>query len=264
MSGYPPTDPKLRRRSGCWSLELGGFGQNGLMCGRYVMSKATGDLLSAFEAKEVEGTPPPPSWNVAPTQDVPIVAERLDEGTLDRHLLVAHWGLVPSWAKDIKIGNKLINARSESILEKPSFRKAAVKRRCLVPAEGYYEWQKTDDGKKIPNYLYSEQDELLAFAGLYEWWADPTVPEDDPGKWLLSCTVLTTTTQDTLGHIHDRSPVIIPRDRINEWLDPDLADKNDVQHLLDTLPDPVLTPRIVSTRVNSVRNNGPELIEPAQ
>lgn len=233
------------------------------MCGRYVMSKATGDLLSAFEAKEVEGTPPPPSWNVAPTQAVPIVAERLDEGAIDRHLLVAHWGLVPSWAKDIKIGNKLINARSESILEKPSFRKAAVKRRCLVPAEGYYEWQKTDDGKKIPNYLYSDQEDLLAFAGLYEWWADPTVPEDDPGRWLLSCTVLTTSTQDTLGHIHERSPVIIPRDRLTEWLDPDLTDKSDVQHLLNTLPDPVLTPRIVSTRVNSVRNNVPELIEPA-
>jgi putative SOS response-associated peptidase YedK len=104
------------------------------MCGRYVMSKATGDLLNHFEAKEVEGNPPPPSWNVAPTQSVPIVAERLDEGTIDRHLLVARWGLVPSWAKDIKIGSKLINARSESILEKPSFRKAAAKRRAIVPA----------------------------------------------------------------------------------------------------------------------------------
>ncbi|WP_458781869.1 SOS response-associated peptidase family protein [Arthrobacter sp. D3-16] len=99
------------------------------------MSKATGDLLSHFEAKEVEGTPPPGSWNVAPTQSVPIVAERLDEGTIDRHLLVARWGLVPSWAKDIKIGSKLINARSESILEKPSFRKAAVKRRAIVPED---------------------------------------------------------------------------------------------------------------------------------
>jgi putative SOS response-associated peptidase YedK len=137
------------------------------MCGRYVMSKATGDLLSHFEAKEVEGSPPSPSWNVAPTQSVPIVAERLDEGTIDRHLLIARWGLVPSWAKDIKIGNKLINARSESILEKPSFRKAAVKRRCLAPADGYFEWQKTEDGKKIPNYLYSEKEPILGFAGLY-------------------------------------------------------------------------------------------------
>jgi putative SOS response-associated peptidase YedK len=233
------------------------------MCGRYVMAKATGDLLNHFEAKEVEGSPSSPSWNVAPTQSVPIVAERLNEDTIDRHLLIARWGLVPSWAKDIKIGSKLINARSESILEKPSFRKAAVKRRAIVPAEGYYEWQKTEDGKKIPNYLYSEKEPLLGFAGLYEWWADPALPKDDPGRWLLSCIVLTTTTQDALGHVHDRSPVIIPADRFADWLNPDLTDKNDIQHLLDSLPEPTLTPRIVSTRVNSVRNNGPELIEPA-
>lgn len=166
------------------------------MCGRYVMSKATGDLLSSFDAKEVEGTPPAPSWNVAPTQNVPIVAERLDEGSVERHLMIARWGLVPSWAKDIKIASRKINARSESILEKPSVRKAAVKRRAIGPAEGYYEWQKSEDGKKIPTYLYSKEQPLVGFAGLYEWWADPSLPEDDPGKWLLSCTVLTTTAQD--------------------------------------------------------------------
>ena len=237
--------------------------QNGGMCGRYVMAKATGDLLSHFDAKEVEGTPPPPSWNVAPTQDVPIIAERLDEGAIDRHLLVARWGLVPSWAKDVKIGSKLINARSESILDKPAFRKAAVKRRALIPAEGYYEWQKTDDGKKIPNYLYSEKEDLLAFAGLYEFWPDPSVPEDDPGRWLLSCTVLTTTAHDSLGHVHDRCPVIIPPDMYSDWLDPGIIDKDDVQKLLKAVPEPVLTPRIVTDRVNSVRNNGPELVEPA-
>jgi putative SOS response-associated peptidase YedK len=96
---------------------------------------------------------------------------------------------------------KLINARSETILEKPSFRQAAVKRRALIPAEGYYEWEKTPDGRKIPNYLYSENEDLLAFAGLYEFWPDPSVPEDDPGRWMLSCTVLTTTAHDSLGHV---------------------------------------------------------------
>jgi putative SOS response-associated peptidase YedK len=132
------------------------------------MSKATGDLLGYFDAKEVEGSPPP-SWNVAPTQNVPIVTEKLHDDELDRRLLVARWGLVPSWAKDMKIGSKLINARSETILEKPSFRKAAITRRALIPAEGYYGWQKTEDGKKVTNYLYSETDDLLAFAGLYEF-----------------------------------------------------------------------------------------------
>ncbi|MEO5320478.1 SOS response-associated peptidase [Arthrobacter sp. CC3] len=233
------------------------------MCGRYVMSKATGDLLSKFDAKEIEGTPPAPSWNVAPTQDVPIIAERLDEGAFDRRLLIARWGLVPSWAKDLKIGSRLINARSESILEKPSFRKAAVKRRAVIPAEGYYEWQKTEDGKKIPNYLYSETDDVLAFAGLYEFWPDPTLPEDDPGRWLLSCTVLTTTSHDTLGHVHDRAPVIVPPAMYADWLNPGTTDKDAVQRLLNGIPEPVLTPRVVSDRVNSVRNDGPELIEPA-
>lgn len=233
------------------------------MCGRYVMSRSTGDLLGAFDAKEAEGSIRP-SWNVAPTQDVPIIAERLDEGSIERKLLVAKWGLVPSWSKNVKLGSKLINARSESILDKPSFRSAAVKRRALLPAEGYYEWQKTDDGKKIPNYLFSETEELLAFAGLYEFWPDPELPEDDPGKWLLSCTVLTTTAHDSLGHVHDRAPVIIPRDMFADWLDPGTTDKSDVQQLLDAVPEPVLTPRIVTDRVNSVRNNGPELLEPAE
>ncbi|MHA7292174.1 SOS response-associated peptidase [Arthrobacter sp. MDT3-24] len=113
-------------------------------------------------------------------------------------------------------------------------------------------------------HLYSENEPLLGFAGLYEFWADPYLPEDDPGRWLLSRTVLTTTTQDALGHVHDRSPVIIPRDRFAEWLDPDLTDKDDVQHLLDSLPEPTLTPRIVSPRVKSAGNNGPELIEPVE
>ncbi|WP_427134917.1 SOS response-associated peptidase [Pseudarthrobacter sp. S9] len=233
------------------------------MCGRYVMSRATGDLLSYFDAREAEGSAPPPSWNVAPTDDVAIIAERPTQDGPERRLLIARWGLVPSWSKDIKIGSKLINARSETILGKPAFRKAAVKRRALVPAEGYYEWEKTEDGKKIPHFLYSETDELLAFAGLYEFWPDPSLPEDDPHRWLLSCTVLTTTAHDSLGHVHDRAPVIVPREMYADWLDPGTTAKEDVQNLLETIPEPVLTPREVTDRVNSVRNNGPELIEPA-
>lgn len=233
------------------------------MCGRYVMSRATGDLLRHFDAKEAEGTPPPPSWNVAPTQNVPIIAERLDEDAVERRLLVARWGLVPSWAKEVKIGSKLINARSESILDKPALRKAAVKRRALVPAEGYYEWEKTPDGKKIPHYLHSWKNELLAFAGLYEFWPDPSLPEDDPHRWLLSCTVLTTTAHDSMGHVHDRAPVIVPPEMFHDWLNPGTTDRTEVQKILDAIPEPVLTPTVVSDRVNSVRNNGPELIDPA-
>ena len=228
------------------------------------MSRATGDLLGYFNAEEAEGTAAPPSWNVAPTNDVPIITEKPSEDAPKRRLLIAKWGLVPSWAKDTKIGSKLINARSETILDKPAFRKAAIKRRALIPAEGYYEWEKTADGKKIPHYLYSEKDDLLAFAGLYEFWPDPSLPEDDPHRWLLTFTVLTTTAHDSLGHVHDRAPVIVPRELYEDWLNPALTDKDEVQQLLQSIPVQILTPRVVSDRVNSVRNNGPELIEPSE
>lgn len=155
----------------------------------------------------------------------------------------------------------MINARSETILEKPSFRSAAVKRRALVPADGYYEWQKTEDGK-IPTYLHGESADPLAFAGLYEFWPDPELPEDHPEKWLLSCTILTTTAQDSLGHIHDRSPVVVPAGMFGDWLDPEATGKDDVLGMLEAFGEPVLISREVSDRVNSVSNNGPELIEP--
>jgi putative SOS response-associated peptidase YedK len=234
------------------------------MCGRYVMSKATGDLVSAFNADEAAGTDLRPSWNVAPTQKVRLVLERLDPetGELTRILETVRWGLVPSWSKDPKVGSRMINARSETVLEKPSFRSAAVRRRALVPAEGYYEWMKTADGK-VPTYLRpAEEGAVLAFAGLYEFWPDPALPEDHPDKWLATCTILTRPATDALGHIHDRTPVIVPEDLQADWLDPKTTAKTDVAGLLDAIPNPELVPVTVSDRVNSVRNNGPELIEP--
>ncbi|MCC3293203.1 SOS response-associated peptidase [Arthrobacter sp. zg-Y411] len=232
------------------------------MCGRYVMARATSDLVSAFAVEQTVGPEVLPSWNVAPTDDVRIVTERFRQEEPVRRLATAKWGLVPVWAKDPKIGARMINARRETILEKPAFRKAAVKRRALVPADGYYEWEKTTDGK-IPTYLYSEKRDPLAFAGLYEFWPDPALPEDHEHKWLLSVTIITTQATDALGHIHDRTPLIIPPDLYADWLDPKLTGGSDVAQLLDAVPEPVLTPRVVSSQVNSVRNNGPELIEPA-
>ncbi|MCU1572740.1 MAG: hypothetical protein JWO93_822 [Micrococcaceae bacterium] len=238
--------------------------QNERMCGRYVMAKATSDLVAGFGITETVGEEPGPSWNVAPTDNVRIVTERhrhdIEPG---RQLATAKWGLVPAWAKDPKIGSRMINARVETILEKPAFRKAALKHRALVPGEGYYEWQKTADGK-IPTYLHAADDSLIAFAGLYEFWPDPTLPEDDPNKWLMSCTIITTTATDALGHIHDRTPLIVPPDLYDDWLAVETLERQDVQQLLDAMPEPVLVPRVVSGRVNSVRNNGPELIEPAE
>lgn len=242
------------------------------MCGRYVMAKATSDLVAAFAADQAVGNDVGPSWNVAPTDDVRIVTERARRGpdaadgdgadTVVRRLATAKWGLVPVWAKDPKIGARMINARRETVLEKPAFRKAAVKRRALVPADGYYEWEKSGSAK-IPTYLYSPSDDPLAFAGLYEYWPDPSLPEDHEHKWLVSFTIITTEASDALGHIHDRTPLIIPPDLYADWLDPKLTETAEVRQLLEAVPEPVLTPRVVSSEVNSVRNNGPQLISPA-
>lgn len=204
-----------------------------------------------------------PSWNVAPMQGIPFVSEQLRDGELVRRLEVARWGLVPVWSKDPKAGARLINARSETVTEKPSFRTAALKRRTLLPANGYYEWQKNDDGTKTPHYLHGEdEDQLLGFAGLYEFWPDPNKPEDAEDKWLITATILTRAATDALGHIHDRTPVIIPKDLQDQWLDPTMNDRDQVQHFIDTVPESNLVPRIVGKDVGSVRNNGPELIAP--
>jgi len=225
------------------------------MCGRYANSRHDGDLLRDFQVASVVDPEPEPSWNVAPTDGGRVVLERLVDDQPDRQLRTLRWGLVPSWAKDLKIASKLINARSETVTEKPAFKTAASRRRCLVPADGYYEWMATDDGK-VPMYLHG--DGVLGFAGLYEIRRDL----EDPDQWLWTYTIVTCTTQDALGYIHDRSPVIVPPDLHSEWLDPGMTDLATVRDLLAAVPPPVLDTYEVSKAVNSVRNNGPELIKP--
>ncbi|MGO4383859.1 SOS response-associated peptidase [Specibacter sp. RAF43] len=234
------------------------------MCGRFVMPRAGADLVSIYNAAGATGPEVRPSWNVAPTQRISIVTERLIPGADEprRMIETSRWGLVPVWAKDTKGAARLINARSETVTEKPSFRSAASKRRGLVPAAGYYEWQVTPEGK-IPTYLHPEDaDELLSFAGLYEFWPDPELPEDQEDKWRMTVTIITRAAPDALGHIHDRTPVIVPADLHDEWLDPELTDKSDLRTLIDSIPDPHLVPTVVGTAVGNIRNNGPELIEP--
>ena len=174
------------------------------MCGRYVSSASTADLLSEFDVEEVVGEQPAPSWNVAPTDPVRAILQRppkeqaqqesaeqaSSRGTPVRQLRTLRWGLVPSWSKDPKGGARMINARIETVTEKPAFRKAAARRRCLLPAAGYYEWQKTENGK-VPYFLHDPDGRLLAMAGLYELWRDPALADDDPNRWLWSCTVIT-------------------------------------------------------------------------
>jgi putative SOS response-associated peptidase YedK len=226
------------------------------------MAKASGDLVAAFGIEEVVGDEVPPSWNVAPTDPVRIVTGRGPGDDMSRRLETARWGLVPPWAKSRGVGARSINARSETVLEKPTFRSAAVKRRAAVPAEGYYEWQ-VAGGEKIPTYLHPAGGGVLAFAGLYEFWRDPDVAEDGPGEWLVTTTILTRPATDTLGHIHDRTPVVVPADLLDDWLDPGVTDKGLIRSLLDAIPDPELVPLEVGKAVGNVRNNGPELIEPA-
>ena len=180
------------------------------MCGRYASSRSAQELADTFTATIHQGPMPGPSWNVAPTQAVRVVLERVDDGNAARHLRAVRWGLVPAWAKDPGIGSRMTNARVETVTEKPSFRRAAARRRCIVPMDAYYEWQapETGRGRKQAYALSYPDGSVLAAAGLYELWRDPSRADDDPARWLWTTTVLTTTATDTLGHIHDRSPVL--------------------------------------------------------
>ena len=219
------------------------------MCGRYASSANPDDLAAYFTVEEPAEEVLPPSYNVAPTDPVYVVLERHDT----RRLQVVRWGLVPSWAKDPKMGSRLINARRETVRDKPAFRSAFARRRCLVPADGYFEWQSLG-GRKQPYFLVARDRTPLAMAGLYEVWKAP----DDTLLW--TCTVLTTEAADELGHIHDRTPLLVPRGDWQRWLDPSVEDPGD--DLLVPGTAGVLDAWPVSPEVGNVRNNSPHLVEP--
>ena len=236
------------------------------MCGCYAASRKPEDLALEFEAVPVAGQQPVAAdYNVAPTKDVQVVRwkkERDAEGALTggghRELRAVRWGLVPSWAKDVSIGNRMINARVESLTDKPAFRTAARTRRCLVPADGWYEWAKRLDGPTKQPYFITPQDgSVLALAGLWEVWGRG---EDR----LYTCTVVTSPAVKALQEIHDRMPLVLPRERWADWLDPA---REDVEQLTEpTAPEVVetLELRPVSTAVNNVANNGRQLTERAE
>ncbi|MDH6144340.1 putative SOS response-associated peptidase YedK [Kitasatospora sp. GP30] len=241
------------------------------MCGRFVSTTGPQDLATLFGASRWDPDETlAPSWNVAPTDPVWAVMERLDResGELARRLRPLRWGLVPSWAKDPGVGARMINARAETVHEKPAFRKAFATRRYLLPADGYYEWVAIPaaDGRKAykqPYFIAPADGTLIAMAGLYEFWRDPTRPDDDPLAWLTTTTVITTQARDDAGRIHDRMPLAIAADDFDAWLDPDHTDPAQLRPLLHTPADGHLAIRPVSTAVNSVRNNGPELLAEA-
>ena len=219
------------------------------MCGRYASSRRAADLLTHFGAGQAPTEELAPSWNVAPTDPVHVVLQRDDV----RQLRVVRWGLVPSWAKDPKIGARMINARSETLADKPAFRSAYARRRCLVPADGYYEWQAVG-ARKQPWFLSARTGDPLAMAGLYEVWRGP----DDVRLW--TCTVITTDAADDTGQIHDRTPLLVPRPAWDRWLDPAVPDPG--PDLLVAATAGVLDAWPVAPAVGNVRNDGPELVRP--
>ena len=196
------------------------------MCGRFVVAKTAGQIATIFEVDEIIDELPI-SYNIAPTNRVGIVVDRAFErsedgspiGEISRELHAARWGLVPRWSKGPGEGAPLINARIETVLEKPSFKESVHRRRCLVPASGYYEWVVQADGSKQPYYVNAGDEGMLGFAGLYEWWLDPTKSTDDPTRWLLSTTILTKPSAPELSHIHERNPVFLSGETMDIWLD---------------------------------------------
>ena len=242
------------------------------MCGRYASSRQPDDLVEEFEVVESSiAAPLEADFNVAPTKQVYAVVERPPSRESaeppQRQLRVLTWGLVPSWAKDPAIGNRMINARMETVAEKPAFRKAFATRRALLPADGYYEWYPTSQvdakGKPVkqPFFIRPRDGGVLAMAGLYEIWRDPERAEDDPDRFRWTCTVLTTQAEDDLGHIHDRMPLMVERERWHRWLDP--TTPGDTSLLVPAAPgqlEAYAVPRLVS----NVRNNGPELVRPLE
>ncbi|WP_022919318.1 SOS response-associated peptidase [Ruania albidiflava] len=276
------------------------------MCGRYASFREAQDLADAFDVEEISeaARQAPASYNVAPTDGVRMIIARTPKATSDgaaspaqssspaqggttgdgaaspaqdgapaeqvvparREMHLARWGLVPGWAKDLSIGSRMFNARSDSLATKRSFAPSLANRRCLVVADGYYEWLKEEvpgqsKPRRTPFYIHRTDGAPLAFAGLYAWWPDPSKEKGDPDRWVLSATIVTADARGGLEQIHDREPVVLAEDEADAWLTPDLTGADEALAVLEQ-PSPALSWYEVSARVGSVRNNDPSLIEP--
>jgi putative SOS response-associated peptidase YedK len=234
------------------------------MCGRFVSARKRLELLEEFGVTRDRVTDEPaPDYNVAPTKRIyAVLTGKGSAGKPERELRTVKWGLVPFWAKDSSGGARLINARAETVAVKPAFRRAFAKHRCLLPADGYYEWK-----DKKPFYIHRTDGGDLALAGIYELWRDATVPEDHEQAWLWTAAVITTQATDEVGEIHDRMPMIIVPELWADWLDPDNTEVSQLQAAMSPAMSrqhgaSEMTSYPVSTDVNYVRNNGPELIRP--
>jgi putative SOS response-associated peptidase YedK len=258
------------------------------MCGRYASSSRPEDLVEEFEVGEdrtglparsilVAPQSPPagqPDFNIAPTKQAPVVLTRAVRGDVDaapaRQLRLLTWGLVPSWSKDVKVGPRMTNARSESLLTASSFARAAAARRCLVPADGWYEWQVSPTAldakgkpRKQPFFIHRSDGAPLAMAGLYEFWHDKSLAEDDPDAWLATYTIITTVAESGLDRIHDRQPLVLERADWRGWLDPAQTDLSVVKAYLEFSEPGRFDAYPIGAAVNSSGNNGSQLLLPA-
>jgi putative SOS response-associated peptidase YedK len=220
------------------------------MCGRFVLFSSPEEIREAFAIQQVR-YPVEPSYNVAPTQSVAVVVQREGVNTLEK----MRWGLIPAWAKDPAIGSRMINARAETVGEKPSFKRPLRDRRCLVVANGFYEWQKTGQAK-IPMFIRLKSGQPFGFAGLYDVWTSPE------GEAVASCTIITTSANDLMQPIHDRMPVILPKSQESSWLNPAIQHAADVLPLLVPYSAADMEAYPVSRMVNSPENNSPDLVRP--
>lgn len=243
------------------------------MCGRYVSATPPDAIAGFFDVDLVAETLIEPNFNVAPTASVPVVRERHEQRSLE----MFHWGLLPHWAKDRKIGASMINARAETLAVKNAFKRSFTKRRCIIPADSFYEWTtieapvppesaslkgtKSKQPKKAkpikqPWNISTIDGSMMAFAGLYAFWSGPDGDEE-----VLSCTIITTTANERISPVHDRMPVLLAPDAWEQWLDPDFQDIAALQPLLVPAPSELFRVHPVSTMVNNARNGGAHLID---
>ena len=245
------------------------------MCGRYALSADPDELVEEYDIEELFAGLPGPDYNVAPTVAVPAVFERTakDTGEVRRRLAPLVWGLVPSWSKQASGGARMINARVESVADKPAYRRAFSMRRCILPADGFYEWYVPEAAaasgakpnakvKKQPFFIHRADGGRLAMAGIYEIWRDPTKDPADDEAWLRTCSVITTQATDAAGHVHDRMPMVVRREANDRWLDPSHTESSAARELRSVTAADQLEAYAVSTAVGNVKNNDPSLLEP--
>jgi putative SOS response-associated peptidase YedK len=222
------------------------------MCGRYRRTTHEEELARRYHIPIPKRIDLPISWNIAPGQNVLVI--RFNRETRLRSLNAFRWGLVPSWSKDEKIGYRTINARMETVDTAPSFRRAFQQRRCLVPADGFYEWKRTG-GPRLPYSVSMKDDQPFVFAGLWEGWKAP-----DSDGWLLTCTIITTESNELVGQLHNRMPVILPEEHHSAWLGE--TDAANLKGLLRPFPADKMKIVEISPRVNHPENNDPDILQP--